>query len=153
MQPVGFWIRLLAFWIDGVIIGIPLSIVVGGFYLLLLLVISLGSRASNTMQVFYSIALFAVYILIWLISVVGQYLYFFLMTKKYGATLGKKLFKLQVVRIDGKPLDTNTVLLREVVGRLVNGLTFSIGYVIAGFTKQKQGLHDLIAKTIVIRTK
>lgn len=37
------------------------------------------------------------------------------------------------------------------VGYSISGLTLGIGYLMVAFTKQKQGLHDKIAGTYVIR--
>ncbi|MGB9826238.1 MAG: hypothetical protein ACPLRU_06165 [Desulfofundulus sp.] len=33
----------------------------------------------------------------------------------------------------------------------MSGLILLIGYVVAGFTKKKQALHDIIAGTLVVR--
>jgi uncharacterized RDD family membrane protein YckC len=35
-------------------------------------------------------------------------------------------------------------------GKILSGLTFTIGYIMAGFTQQKQALHDMIAGCLVI---
>jgi uncharacterized RDD family membrane protein YckC len=34
--------------------------------------------------------------------------------------------------------------------KIISGLFFSIGYIIAAFTERKQALHDLLAATLVI---
>ena len=50
----------------------------------------------------------------------------------------------------GPGLGWGPALLR-LVGHLVCSLTFGLGYLLVAFTAQKQGLHDLIAKTRVVR--
>ena len=77
------------------------------------------------------------------------YLYFVLMTKFLGQTLGKMVFGLKVVELDGKGLTWGTVIFREWVGRFISA-TILILYVVVAFTKKKQGLHDLFADTTVI---
>lgn len=143
----GFWIRLLAWIIDQVIIAVGLAILGGILGVISGVIVAitmpghhLSQNTSVALQIFSSVA-----------SLALTYLYFILMTKKYQATLGKRLCGLMVVRLDGAALDWNTTLARELVGRLLNGLTLNIGYLIVIFTKQKQGLHDFIAKTTVVR--
>lgn len=143
----GFWIRLLAWIVDQVIVAVGLG-VLGGVVGIISGVVTaltmpghhLSQGSSTVLQVASSV-----------LSLILTYLYFILMTKKYQATLGKRLCGLAVVRLDGAALDWNTVLARELVGRLLNGLTLNIGYLIVVFTKRKQGLHDFIAKTAVVR--
>lgn len=57
---------------------------------------------------------------------------------------------IQVVSETAEPLTFGKVVLREVVGKIVSGITFGIGYIMAGFTKKKQALHDKIAGTCVV---
>lgn len=71
---------------------------------------------------------------------------------KNGATLGKRFFKLKVVRIDQTPVSLGKVILRETVGKFVSSLVFSLGYFWAIFDGKKQAWHDKIAGTYVIYT-
>ncbi len=62
------------------------------------------------------------------------------------------IFGLKVMRKDGTPLTWNDVLFREVIGRFfyrVFGIA-KILYLIIAFDKQKRGIHDMIADTIVV---
>ncbi|WP_083413173.1 RDD family protein [Bacillus massilinigeriensis] len=77
------------------------------------------------------------------------YLYFVLMTKYLGQTLGKMLFGLKVVDLKGERLSWGTVLFREWIGRFIS-ITVLLGYVIVAFLPKKQGLHDLFADTTVV---
>ncbi|SDK05036.1 RDD family protein [Sediminibacillus albus] len=80
------------------------------------------------------------------------YLYFLLMTKYFGQTLGKMLFGLRVVRYDEQSLRWSDLIFREVVGRFIHRVLFltPLLYLIVAFTNQKQGLHDIFAGTRVV---
>ncbi|RYG71755.1 RDD family protein [Lentibacillus lipolyticus] len=80
------------------------------------------------------------------------YLYFLLMTKFYGKTLGKMIFGLRVIREDQKPLKWSDLLVREVIGRFIYRVFWfmSLLYLFVAFTDQKQGIHDMFADTRVV---
>jgi uncharacterized RDD family membrane protein YckC len=87
----------------------------------------------------------------WFVSV----FYYPLLTAFYGQTVGKKLLGLMVVnREDKTPIGLYDALIREWVGKLVfaiaNILLF-LGSILLGFDSKKEGLHDKIAKTHVVR--
>jgi uncharacterized RDD family membrane protein YckC len=67
------------------------------------------------------------------------------------ATLGKKLFSLRVLTVDGNRISTGQSLGRFFVKNLFSGLFLCIGYIMAAFTDRKQALHDLAAGTIVVQ--
>ena len=69
----------------------------------------------------------------------------------YGQTFGKMALKIKVVNEDGTPLDYRKAFLRW-LGYFLCDLTFYIGYVWAAFDHRKQGLHDKVCKTLVVRT-
>jgi len=80
-------------------------------------------------------------------------IYVILMTKIYQATLGKMAMGIKVVSENSENLTWGQVILREIVGKFVSGIIFNIGFIMVGFTERKQGLHDKIAKTLVISTR
>ena len=67
----------------------------------------------------------------------------------YQATLGKRLLGLSVCNLEGERISLPKAIARNVL-RLLNWLIFSFGYLLILFTAKEQGLHDLIAKTLVI---
>ena len=107
MEYAGFWIRLLAFLIDVIL----LSIISWGF-----------------VNVLYFIGLWA-----W-----------------RGQTLGQIAVDVQVVGTDGRPADLRIAVLRY-LGYIICWLTLGIGFLITAFDARKQGLHDKIADTYVVR--
>ncbi|WP_235816593.1 RDD family protein [Bacillus massilinigeriensis] len=80
------------------------------------------------------------------------YLYFVLMTKYLGQTLGKMVFGLKVISLKGKKLSWGAIIFREWIGRFIS-VTLWISYVIVAFLPKKQGLHDLFADTTVIHER
>ncbi|HCB22768.1 TPA: RDD family protein, partial [Candidatus Daviesbacteria bacterium] len=44
-----------------------------------------------------------------------------------------------------------TFALREILGKLASGLILGIGYLMVAWDSKKQGLHDKIASTYVVR--
>jgi uncharacterized RDD family membrane protein YckC len=71
----------------------------------------------------------------------------------WGATPGMRFLKLAIVSPEnraGQGLGWPKALLR-MVGQFVCGMTLGIGYLLVAFTSKKQGLHDMIANTQVVR--
>ncbi len=68
-----------------------------------------------------------------------------------GTTVGGIVLRLQVVRLDGRPIDVGTALVRAIAA-LFSGLALGIGYFWIAWDPEKQGWHDKIAGTVVVRT-
>jgi uncharacterized RDD family membrane protein YckC len=69
----------------------------------------------------------------------------------YGQTFGKMALRIKVVNEDGTPIDYRRAFLRW-LGYFLCDLTFYIGYIWAAFDHRKQGLHDKVCHTVVVRT-
>ena len=77
--------------------------------------------------------------------------YLVLTTGVMGGTLGKRAFGLRVVSKEfGRP-DWATVLFREVIGRIIVAGLFFVGYLWVAVDRRKQGWHDKIADTFVVK--
>lgn len=86
-----------------------------------------------------------------LLTSVIAILYWTLMeSSKYQATVGKMALGLKVTDLDGNSLDFVKSLVRNVC-KIISGMILAIGYIMAGFTEKKQGLHDMIAGTLVVK--
>lgn len=81
---------------------------------------------------------------------VGALYYILMWTYWNGQTLGKKALSIKVVRTDGKAVDLQTSLLRY-VGYLVSGIFLCLGFIWVLFDERKQGWHDKIANTFVVK--
>jgi uncharacterized RDD family membrane protein YckC len=68
----------------------------------------------------------------------------------YGQTFGKMAFRIKVINEDGTQLGFRGAFLRW-LGYFLCVFTLYLGYVWAAFDKRKQGLHDRVCRTLVIR--
>lgn len=139
----GFWIRFVAAFVDGIIMVIVQSIF--GFFVGM--GVGMGSimrgGISDEGQLLSWIIAFFVNILI------GMAYHIFFVGWR-GQTPGKMALKLKIIQTNGEEMTYGKAFLRW-VGYSISGLTLGIGYLMVAFTKQKQGLHDKIAGTYVIR--
>jgi uncharacterized RDD family membrane protein YckC len=55
-----------------------------------------------------------------------------------------------VTDTNGAKLDFTKALIRNLC-KIISSLILCIGYIMAGFTDKKQGLHDMIANTLVVK--
>ncbi len=90
---------------------------------------------------------------IWLVIALTGYGYFTACeASPWQATPGKRLLGLRVARVDGRPLDLRTAAVRSLARSLCH-LSLGLGYLLALSNRRRQGLHDLIAKTVVVRRR
>jgi uncharacterized RDD family membrane protein YckC len=68
----------------------------------------------------------------------------------WQATPGKKLLRLYVTDLSGRPITFSRASFHN-IGRMISEMTFWVGYIPAGFTEKKQALHDIIASCLVLR--
>lgn len=126
-NPAGFWVRLLASVMDTLIISIPLAIIA---YILT------GNweneNLSGTISTIYSIVI----PIVW-----------------YGYTVGKRIMKIRIVKVDGSKLGIGAMLMRVLVAGLIYIVTLGIAAIVSAFMvglrQDKRSLHDLIAGTYV----
>lgn len=137
MNFAGFWIRVLAYIID----IIPLLII--GFVLALLS----GEDLINTDP---SAPIYSFTDLVGLIVGIAYFVGF--ESSAYQATPGKMALGLIVVDTDGRRISIARAFGRY-FAKILSGLILLIGYIMVGFTERKQGLHDMIAGTLVVYGK
>lgn len=77
-----------------------------------------------------------------------NYIHFYL---RRGQSFGKRFIGVRVVRIDGRPIDYQTAVLRHIVGYPLSLLFFGLGIVWVLWDRRRQGWHDKLAKTVVVR--
>lgn len=137
----GFWIRVLANFIDGLVIFL-IYLPIGG------LVAALSPETPVTIEGFFTRN-----ILIYLLSLIIYWLYFALMeSSNHQATLGKMACGLKVTDLNGQRISFGKATARYFAKYFISGtITLGIGYIIAGFDQKKQGLHDKIVGTLVLK--
>jgi uncharacterized RDD family membrane protein YckC len=70
--------------------------------------------------------------------------------KLRGATIGDIIFGLKVVRADGAPMEWVTVIVRA-LACFFSFIAVGLGFIWIAFDREKQGWHDKIAGTVVVR--
>ena len=86
------------------------------------------------------------------VYVVVAFSYYILLEGLTGATVGKRLLKLKVVREDGSACGIGPALVRNIL-RIIDELPFLyiLGMILISRSSKKQRLGDRFAKTIVIK--
>ena len=149
----GFWIRFLAIFIDGIILGVVSAII-----RIPLVMIGLGgaaatSRLENPEDVAAIIPMMMGLIGVsFIIQFALGILYQVYFLTSRGATPGKMALGLKVIRADGGPI-TSGLAIGRFFAQWLSSLTLLIGYIIAGFDTEKRALHDRICDTRVIYAK
>ena len=151
----GFWIRFLASFLDTLFLALPVGVVIyflsdGAWfdfaqYQQNMLQAMSGNavnaltsqpQTSFTWELIFEIAVLVVTVLFW---------------KKWrGATPGKKFVNIKIV--DAKTLGdiSNRQAITRSLGYIISTLLLLIGFLMVAFRKDKRGLHDLLADTVVI---
>ena len=131
-QPryAGFWIRLLAYILDAIVLGAityPLVRVLSSM--------GIGDSSSNILSIAISWMYFAVF-----------------ESSEWMASPGKKVLGLIVTDEQGMKISIGRAT-RRYLAKIVSGLILGIGFIMIAFTARKQGLHDKVFHTLVLRTK
>lgn len=141
----GFWRRFFAFWVD--------------YFVLLLL---LGAW-SSLMQIVRT-ALRAIGVpnqvrdpvesLMFFLSVIALPIIYFAgaESSRFQATLGKRIFGMKVTNLQGGPISFWRAFGR-LCGKFLSAVILYIGFLMVAFTPRKQGLHDMLAGTLVVKAR
>lgn len=132
----GFWIRVLAWLVDMCLLNLALLPLTG------FLGWGWGWRRAGVFTLGWFLSRLA-------FRTVFLWLYEALMTSSpKQATLGKMLVGLRVTDLNGQRISFEKATVR-VFAKLISGFILGIGYLMVAFTERKQGLHDMIAGTLV----
>jgi uncharacterized RDD family membrane protein YckC len=129
MEYAGFWRRVAAALIDGILVAVVSWIVTGIFS-------AVSDGAEVTAQILVLIAAYGYY--------AGME------SSSYQATVGKIALGIQVTDLSGNRISFLRALGRN-LAEILSALILLIGYIMVAFTPKKQGLHDLIAGTLVVK--
>ena len=135
-EYAGFGLRLVASIIDGLLVSVVFWIAY--FFILL---DAQDSSISTSVYVFFFL----------LVYYIVPSLYFALMeSSSKQATLGKMALGIKVTDEAGKRISFGRATGRY-FGKIISGLILYVGYIMIAFTKKKQGLHDMLAGTLVVK--
>lgn len=135
-----FWARLLAYIIDYIVVlvlqlasGFLLGLAVGPFL-----------QTSEQLATLQSFA-----IIISLVVITGYYTVG--LVQGNGQTLGKRLMKIRVIRMEGDKLTIGHAILRNIIGYLLSAIFLVIGFLWVFTDKDKQAWHDKLVSTVVVQ--
>jgi uncharacterized RDD family membrane protein YckC len=137
MNFAGFWIRVLAYIIDIIpllLIGVVLALVSGEPIV-----------DTDPAAPIYGVSDF-IGLIIGIVYFVG------FESSAYQATPGKMALGLVVADLDGRRISPARALGRY-LAKILSGMILMIGFIMVAFTERKQGLHDIIASTLVVKGK
>lgn len=137
-NPAGFWVRLAAFLIDNLIIGV--------FVIMVAVLLSDMPIGKVFGAEFGSPSWWRVQI----ISEAFSVAYFTFAIGKWGQTAGKALLRLKVTRVDGSRL-TYWRSFARFLSYYLSSLTIGFGFLLIALTSHKRGLHDYVCNTRVLK--
>ena len=126
MEKVGFGTRFVAFIIDAILLGVVNQIVASIF----------GGGDPTRVS--------GLTTLIGIAYIVGLWTYW------GGQTIGKKAMGIKIVKADGTPFGLVPAIIRY-VGYIVSAVVILLGFIWILFDPNKQGWHDKIAGTYVVK--
>jgi len=129
----GFWRRVAAVIIDGLLLSVvtvPLTLAMGDGD-----TYAEAARSSDASS----------------ISTVVTWLYYALMeSSSKQATVGKMALGIIVTDIEGRRIGFGKATGRY-FAKILSALILGIGFLMVAFTQRKQGLHDILAGTLVVK--
>jgi len=149
----GFWLRVVAHFIDGILAGIAFTILL----LIWIAMVGVGylknlAQGANSPDEFFTPEVIAAIFMLATISIVMMWLYYAWMeSSPYQGTLGKMALGLIVTDLEGRPVTFARASGRYFAKIITGFIPLGIGYAMAGFTEKKQALHDIIAGCLVLR--
>jgi uncharacterized RDD family membrane protein YckC len=150
MRYGGVAIRFGARFIDGIVLGIPLMVVMMAVLIPMMARTGRPPAPANPALAFFGLTFFVVALGVGMLYEVG-------MLKGYGATLGKMACGLKVVRSDGSELGWGVCFGRFFMWNIVtsgipylNFILLLVTAIVAGTDAEKRAIHDRVCDTRVI---
>ncbi|MFC1591781.1 RDD family protein [Thermodesulfobacteriota bacterium] len=144
-EYAGFLIRLLAICIDGVLLGLIVLLL----FIALIMVVN-GSLSDYIRKPEELMAMLSGPF--WLVCTVIEAFYFVYFHAVTGQTVGKLICGIQVLSSAGTEIGFLRSLLRY-VGYMLAYIPLCLGFLWIGFDRKKQGWHDKLARTVVVRLR
>lgn len=118
-----------------------------------------GVWIENSLELTQSIAnntrLYSILTILFGILGIGYLIFVLVKQIKYwkkGTSFGKNKKHLYVVHKDtGKTITTSNMFLREVFGKIISGMVFSLGFIWILLDKEKQAWHDKLVSSVVVK--
>ena len=124
-RPAGFWIRLVAVLVDGLILSLAVGLLLSLFFGQSIAEYYANDELNGLDLLDYSL----------------NAAYFTLMVAMWATTVGKRLFGMYVVRQDWSKVGAGRAFARYLAYGL-SGILLGIGFIMIGLRQDKRGLHD-----------
>jgi len=134
MAYVGVGPRFLAILVDSIIIGIIVGIINA---------VGIGGSGVNAGHLAVSGG----------IDGILGIAYFIVLEATMGATLGKRLLGLRVVKEDGSPISWGGSIIRNLLRIIDSILFYLVGAIIIWNTSRRQRLGDILGHTVVVKAR
>jgi uncharacterized RDD family membrane protein YckC len=148
IEYAGFWRRFLAMIIDGLIVGIPTGLI--AFFTIVPTILTIVQTGDDEMMA--SAAMSMVFSWIWVamfILLIRLAYWTLFECSKFQATPGKMALGIIVTDMEGRRITLARSLGRN-LGKVLSHLVLNIGFIMAGLSQKKQGLHDMLADCLVV---
>jgi uncharacterized RDD family membrane protein YckC len=158
VQYAGFWLRVVAYLIDSIVVSVGFMALFIPFAIMTGLTAVLGNihpgedprDVGAVLGGTFFLGLFTVVSLAFL----GGWLYHAKMeSSSWQATLGKKALNLRVTDMYGARISFARASGRHFAKLITGMIPLGIGFIMAGFTERRQALHDMIASCLVLRDR
>ena len=89
-------------------------------------------------------------VLITLTTIIQAIYYGYFLSQQAGQTLGKRLMKIRVLKLDGTALSVWEAVLRNVIGYQLSNIILGVGFLWMFTNKNHRTWHDMVVDTIVV---
>ena len=156
VQFAGFWLRVVAYLIDAVVMGLGFMALFIPFAVMTGLTAVLGNIHPGEDPGDVGAALGGTIVLGFItlvsLSILGSWLYHAKMeSSAWQATLGKKVLNLRVTDLNGARVTFGRASGRHFAKIITGLIPLGVGFMLAGLTERRQALHDMIASCLVLR--
>ncbi|MHB1404482.1 MAG: RDD family protein [Desulfitobacteriaceae bacterium] len=131
LNPAGFWIRLGANLLDGLIVALPIAVLA-----FLLAGEVRGSYIYYAIYILYSIIVPSVW---------------------HGYNVGKRIVGIHIAKVNGDKVGIGTMILRTLIASIIYTVTLGLGLVVSAVMvasrQDKRSIHDFLAGTYVTKER
>jgi len=136
----GFWWRFLAYLIDTMLsacVFFPMGFILG------VVIVASGEKPNSPSMIAARLGLNGFSLLVtWLYAALCE-------SSSWQGTVGKKVLGIRVTDLNGQRINFGKATGRH-FGKILSAMILGIGFIMIAFTEQKQGLHDIMAGTLVL---
>lgn len=156
VQYAGFWLRVVAYVIDSLVMGLAFAALFIPFAVMTGLFAAIGSihpgEDPRDVGAVLGGTFFLGLVTIISLAILGGWLYHAKMeSSSWQATLGKKALNLRVTDMAGARVTFGRATGRHFAKIITGLIPLGVGFALAGLTERRQALHDILAGCLVLR--